>query len=541
NAMGDVYPELAEKEVHTTEIIKSEEEAFGRTLDRGLEIFTDIVRRLENKGGKIIPGEEAFKLYDTYGFPVDLTQIMAAEKGFTVDLEGYDVELQKQRERSREGAKDISLGQALDLTSEFIGYDTEDVRAKVIHSSSKGKELTLVLDKTPFYAEAGGQVGDTGSILGNQYGLKLMVKDTQKRDNYIVHECDLLEGEPDKLPKLSEVEAVVDSGRRNRIKRNHTATHLLHKALRDTLGEHVAQAGSFVGPDYLRFDFSHYKALTEEEISSIEEQVNRAVLADYEVSPITDVPIEKAKAEGAMALFGEKYGETVRVVRILKPDGDKYSIELCGGTHVNRTGEIGLFVISSESAIAAGMRRIEALTGEGAYRYLKKRSALVSSLGEILKATPDEIAGRVESLLEKNKELGREVNELRKGQASGDAESLIKEAVEVNGSKVVVFDPKVDDRGQIMNMADALREKLGSGVGVLGSIINGKVALVAVVTDDLINQKKVKAGDVVKEVAKLVDGSGGGKPHLAQAGGKSPEKLPDALKEAVKIVENILK
>ncbi|MBD3234771.1 MAG: alanine--tRNA ligase [candidate division Zixibacteria bacterium] len=541
--MGSVYPEIVEKEVHTTEIIKSEEEAFGRTLDRGLEIFSDVVRNVRSKGQKVIPGEDAFKLYDTYGFPLDLTQIMAAKEGLDVDTKIYEEELERQQERSRAGVK-ISYDESLpeDMISDFVGYATETVEAEVAAVLSADDKLKIILNKTPFYAEAGGQIGDTGFIEELSGEWKVVVEDTQKQGNAIIHLGKTEQGAKSAPPKSGQiVRAVVDSRRRNHIRRNHTATHLLHKALREVLGEHATQAGSYVGPDYLRFDFSHYKAMTNDELSEIEYRVNRAIMADYPVMPEENVALDNARKEGAMALFGEKYGETVRVIRIKNPDNTNFSIELCGGTHVSRTGEIGAFVITSESAIAAGMRRIEALTGEGALRYFKKRDELVRELGGKLKATPEEIIGRVENLLEKNKELSREVGELSKLKAADVVDDLIQSAVDINGYKVVAVDPGISDRGEMMDMADALRDKLKSGVGVLGTIIDSKVALVTVVTDNLIKERKIKAGDIIKEVAALVDGKGGGKAHLAQAGGKSPEKLPDALKKVPEVVEKFLK
>ena len=541
--MGEVYPEIVDKEIQTTELIKSEEESFGKTLDRGLEIFFDVLARVRSNGGKIIPGAEAFKLYDTYGFPIDLTEIMARKEGFGIEIDGYEKELQAQRERSREGAKGILIEESIGKSSsDFVGYQYDSVETAVTAIQSDGEKVKIVLDETPFYAESGGQIGDTGHIIFEEDGTRVRVEDTQKQGNCFIHIGVIEKGKvPVSFNSVVPVKAIVDSERRGHIKRNHTATHLLHKALRGILGDHATQAGSYVGPDRLRFDFTHYKALTDEEINQIETMVNRAIMADYQVNSELNVPLEEAKKEGAMALFGEKYGEKVRVIRIKNPDGSNYSIELCGGTHVNRTGEIGSFVIMSESAIAAGMRRIEALTGGGAIEYLKGRDKLARSLGNILKAAPEELPERIEKLLERNKELSREIGELSKLKAIGQVDDFIKRAVDVNGHKVVSLDPGADDRGQLMNLADALREKLGSGVGVLGSVIDGKVALVAVVTDDLIKTKNIKAGDFIKKIAVKIDGTGGGRPHLAQAGGKSPEKLPEALKETVRVIEELLR
>ncbi|MCP4633549.1 MAG: alanine--tRNA ligase, partial [candidate division Zixibacteria bacterium] len=341
--MGDVYKELNEKEVQSTELIKSEEESFGKTLDRGLEIFSDIVKKLKTKGEKVIPGDEAFKLYDTYGFPVDLTQIMAEKEGFSVDHHGYEVELEKQRERSREGAKAVmSDSFAGSKTTKFVGYDHDTFNSTVESYQIPGDTGWIILNDTPFYAEAGGQIGDKGKITNPDEGFQFEVEDTIKQGNAIVHSGKLISGmEPTYGLKVI---AEVDSTRRQHIQRNHTATHLLHKSLHQVLGDHATQAGSWVGPDRLRFDFAHFKAMTDDEISEVEKIVNMAIMADYEVIlPDKEIPIEDAKAEGAMALFGEKYGDSVRVIRIKKPDKSNYSIELCGGTHVDRTGEIGSF------------------------------------------------------------------------------------------------------------------------------------------------------------------------------------------------------
>jgi len=538
--MADIYPELQEKKIHTSELIKSEEESFNRTLDRGLEIFSDIVRRLKVRGEKVIPGKEAFKLYDTYGFPLDLTKIMAEKERLDVDTDGYQAELSKQQKRSREGIKGVIKGDVSTLVSEFRGYYTDSLETEILDIALDGDVLKIILSETPFYAESGGQIGDSGVIVGLDKDYQIKIIDTRKQGEAIIHISEPQE-HIKTIPRVGDrVKAVIDNERRNAIKRNHTATHLLHRALRDILGEHSTQGGSYVGPDRLRFDFSHYKALTDDEISKIEEQVNRTILSDYEVYVAEDVPIEKAREEGAMALFGEKYGEVVRVIKILKPDNSIYSIELCGGTHTGRTGEIGSFVIVSESAIAAGLRRIEALTGLGALNYFKARDNLIRSLSEILKATPEEISDRVKALLDNNRELDRELKEFGKLKAVGRALELIKDSIEINGYRIVSSNIDASDRREMLDLADALRDKLGSGIGVLGSVIGGKASLCVVITDDLIKSKDLKAGEIVKRIAPLINGSGGGKAHLAQAGGKSINKLPEAIRKAPDIIRDFL-
>ena len=544
--MGHVFPEVAARKDHIARVIHSEEESFGKTLDRGLDIFA----RFAAKGQ--ITGGDAFQLYDTYGFPLDLTELMAREQGIPlVEREEFDHALEAQRQRSRQvgfgagsGAGDGSgggsgasgagdgSGAGFGGGASFVGYDELEIGAQVIHAEGGEDDwVRLVLDPTPFYAEAGGQVGDRGRIEGKDFIVE--VENVQKVHGVIVHIGRLVEGEVQTL--TGAVEARVDRQARMDAERNHTATHLLHESLRRTLGDHVGQMGSLVAPDRLRFDFSHFVAVEPEQLREIEERVNEQIRADLEVSAFQE-ELEKAKAMGAQALFGEKYEGQVRVVRI----GD-FSLELCGGTHVRSTGEIGAFDLLSESGIAAGVRRSEALTGVGAERVAQQRRQVLAELGTRLNAAPEELADKIEALLGRNRQLERTLDELRRRVAALETSDNLNEAREVQGVKVVARRTEAEDVPSLRAMADGLRESLGSGVGVLGADIGGKVSFIAVVTDDLIKGRGLKAGDIVRGVAQLAGGSGGGKPHLAQAGGRDPSKIDEALAQVAGIVEQQLK
>ena len=530
--MGHAFPELVSKREHIDLVIRSEEEGFGKTLDRGLDIFA----RFASKGQ--ITGSDAFQLYDTYGFPLDLTELMAREQGVpVVEPEAFDFELEAQRTRARQatGSKfkaTEGVGDAVEGEhSLFVGYDELQVEAKVVNAETDEEgQLRLYLDRTPFYAESGGQVGDCGRIEGD--GFAIAVESVQKARGGIVHIGRLTEGEFEAVE--GGVAARVDRVARDDIARNHTATHLLHESLRQTLGEHVGQMGSLVMTGRLRFDFSHFAALEPEQIREIEERVNEQIRADLEVSTFEE-ELKKAKEMGAQALFSEKYADRVRVVRI----GD-FSLELCGGTHVRATGEIGSFDLLSESGIAAGTRRSEALTGAGAERALRQRRELLGTLGTRLNSAPEELADKIEALLGRNRDLQGALDELRRKVAGLEAGDMSSAAQEVDGIKVVAQRSEVDDVSGLRTMADGLRDSLGSGVGVLGADIAGKVSFIAVVTDDLIGGRGLKAGDIVREVAKIAGGSGGGKAHQAQAGGRDPGKIDEALAAVVGIVERQL-
>jgi alanyl-tRNA synthetase len=536
--MGHVFPEVAAKKDHIDLVIRSEEESFGKTLDRGLDIFA----RFAAKGQ--ITGGDAFQLYDTFGFPLDLTELMAREQGISlVEREEFDHALEAQRQRSRQ-ARDVSVvftaGKptvSVQAAAEevFVGYDELEAEAQVVQADRIGEgeddRVRLVLDRTPFYAEAGGQVGDRGRIEGE--GFVVEVENTKKEHGGIFHIGRLVEGEAGALTGV--VDARVDRQARMDAARNHTATHLLHESLRQTLGDHVGQMGSLVAPDRLRFDFSHFAAVEPEQLREIEERVNEQIRADLAVSTFQE-ELEKAKAMGAQALFGEKYDDQVRVVRI----GD-FSLELCGGTHVRSTGEIGAFDLLSESGIAAGVRRSEALTGAGAERAVRLRRQVLADLGTRLNAAPEELADKIEALLGRNRQLERSLDELRRRVAALETSDLSNGAREVEGVTVVARRTEAEDVPSLRAMADGLRESLGSGVGVLGADIGGKVSFIAVVTDDLIKGRGLKAGDIVRGVAQLAGGSGGGKAHLAQAGGRDPGKLDEVLEQVACIVEQQLK
>ncbi len=536
--MGHVFPEVAAKKDHIDLVIRSEEESFGKTLDRGLDIFA----RFAAKGQ--ITGGDAFQLYDTFGFPLDLTELMAREQGISlVEREEFDHALEAQRQRSRQ-ARDVSVvftaGKptvSVQAAAEevFVGYDELEAEAQVVQADRIGEgeddRVRLVLDRTPFYAEAGGQVGDRGRIEGE--GFVVEVENTEKEHGGIFHIGRLTEGETGAL--TGAVVARVNRQARMDAARNHTATHLLHESLRQTLGDHVGQMGSLVAPDRLRFDFSHFASVDPEQLREIEERVNEQIRADLAVSTFQE-ELEKAKAMGAQALFGEKYDDQVRVVRI----GD-FSLELCGGTHVRSTGEIGAFDLLSESGIAAGVRRSEALTGAGAERAVRLRRQVLADLGTRLNAAPEELADKLEALLGRNRQLERSLDELRRRVAALETSDLSNGAREVEGVTVVARRTEAEDVPSLRAMADGLRESLGSGVGVLGADIGGKVSFIAVVTDDLIKGRGLKAGDIVRGVAQLAGGSGGGKAHLAQAGGRDPGKLDEVLEQVACIVEQQLK
>ncbi|MBI42027.1 alanine--tRNA ligase [uncultured Marinobacter sp.] len=525
--MGEAYPQLVSSQKQIEKVLLQEEEQFAKTLDKGLRLLEQDIAQLK---GTVIPGETIFTLYDTYGFPVDLTNDIARERGLTLDYEGYEAAMEQQRERARAASKFSidynATGLSLDGRTEFTGYERidghETIRAVLVDGEARnaqaGDEAVVVLERTPFYAESGGQVGDTGLLTWS--GGRFQVTDTRKEGDNHLHIGTVLEGEI--FPGL-EVDARIDHARRERIKRNHSATHLLHAALRKVLGEHVSQKGSLVDPDKLRFDFSHFEAVTPEQLREIEREVNEQVLANTPVQiEITD--IDTAREKGAMALFGEKYGDTVRVLTM---GTDNYSIELCGGTHVARTGDIGLFRITSESGISAGVRRIEAVTGLGALAWVEETERALRETGKLVKATRDTLAEKVQQLLDRNRQLEKEVDTLKARLASSAGNDLAASAVDVAGLKVVAAQLDGADRKALMETADQLKNKLGEGVVVLATVEEGKVILVAGVTKSATS--RIKAGDIMKHLAAQVDGKGGGRPDMAQGGGSDPSRLAEAL------------
>ena len=526
--MGDVYPELVEKQSHVEKVIKAEEIGFNETLDRGLEQFDKIVTDLS---GKTISGEAVFKLYDTFGFPVDLTEQMAREKRLSVDIKGFDKAMEEQRKKSRSVGKfklDVSDKDWTTVTegddSEFLGYSGLSSESTIRkYHCSKGTVL-IVLDKTPFYSEQGGQVGDTGNLSGN--GFTIRVTDTVKEGASHIHV-----GEFEKGDSINgeTVTAQVDDERREKIKKNHTATHLLHKALKNVLGDHVQQAGSFVHSDYLRFDLTHYQKITFEGLRQIEEMVNDEIQKNTPLD-ITVKDYNKAKDEGAEAIFEEKYADKVRVITI-----GEFSKELCGGTHVGRTGDIGLFKITEELSLSSGVRRIMAVTGPGAINCVLNGFESLETIKALLNCSIEEVEQKVETLMVQRKKLEKELKKQRSSTGEDDLTAVVESARSVGEKKVVVSRVEAEDMDHLKSLGDQLRILLKSGVGVLGTVFDDKPCIACVVTDDLV-KLGVKATDFVKQVGKELGGGGGGKPYFATAGGKDPAKLDGALKAAEKMI-----
>ena len=543
-AMQGGYPELQEKEEYIQRVIRAEEERFLQTLDQGLHLIDEMISELKRNGKKLLSGIDAFKLYDTYGFPLDLTRDVLAEEGLSVDEEEFELEMEKQRERARQAREETGFSASEEeifyrsllekYQLEFTGYEHLNESTEIIaivkdgqevHRVEAGEKAKLVLAKTPFYGESGGQVGDKGLI---RFADNLAtVYDTRKEAGITVH---YIEVEKGSFSKGDAVEAKVYDDLRQATARNHSATHLLHKALKEVLGEHVNQAGSLVEPDRLRFDFNHFNALSKAELKEIEKKVNAAILANLDVDIIlTDM--EQAKKLGAVALFGEKYGDVVRVVSM----GD-YSTELCGGTHVKATGAIGSFKILSESSIAAGVRRIEAITGEEVLRYIAGQEEKVEKAATLLKTTPDNLLERIEALQAREKELEKELKELKGRLARTVLDELLEKVEEVDGIKLLrtVVDG-LDNEG-LLNLMDQLKEKIDSGIIVLASKSDDKAVFVARVSKDLVD-KGYHAGKIIGQVAKIAGGGGGGRPDLAQAGGRDVTKIQEALDQVTEIIK----
>ncbi|HYK73100.1 MAG TPA: alanine--tRNA ligase [Pseudoneobacillus sp.] len=542
--MQDFYPQVKDKEEFIQKVIKNEEERFHETLHDGLAILSSVIKKEKAKGSDFISGEDVFRLYDTYGFPVELTEEYAEEEGMKVDHKGFEKEMELQRERARAARQDVDSMQVqggvlgeITTESRFVGYDQFQTTSVVtvllkdgqpIDEAHVGEEVQLMLDVTPFYAESGGQIADKGTL--EAAGLRVSIKDVQKAPNgQNLHSAIIEEGT---LKVNIQVDAKVNEDNRGKIIKNHTATHLLHRALKDVLGEHVNQAGSLVEPDRLRFDFSHFGQIQPEELEQIERIVNEQIWKSISVK-IDNMKIDEAKQLGAMALFGEKYGHIVRVVQVAD-----YSIELCGGCHVPNTSVIGLFKIVSEGGIGAGTRRIEAVTGEEAYKLLNSQIGLLKEVAEKLKSNPKDVSTRVDTLLVEMKQLQRENESLATKLGNIEAGNLVSKVKEINGVKVLVAKVQATDMNNLRNMADDLKQKLGSAVLVLGSSTDGKVQLIAAVTNDLI-EKGYHAGKIVKEVALRCDGSGGGRPDMAQAGGKDPNKLEIALNYVEEMLQTV--
>ncbi|MCQ8820980.1 alanine--tRNA ligase [Pseudoalteromonas agarivorans] len=522
--MGQAYPELAKQQEIIEKVLRIEEEQFGKTLERGLAILEESLSELK---GDVIPGDLVFKLYDTYGFPADLTADVARERQMTIDHAGFEECMAVQRKTAQQAGKfgaDYNEQLKSEKHTEFKGYDSTHHSATVVEVFANGESVSIledgqqgivVLNHTPFYAESGGQTGDTGTI--TVAGGEFTVTNTTKLGNAFAHHGSV----QGRIAVNDKVDATIDDARRERIKKNHTATHILHEALRQLLGEHVSQKGSLVEPERLRFDFSHFEAVTKDELREIERVVNDEIRRNFALNTEL-MAIDDAKAKGAMALFGEKYDDEVRVVTI----GD-YSIELCGGTHVERAGDIGLFKIVSESGIAAGVRRIEAVTGADAVAYVSEQEKQLNDVAALVKGDSASVLEKVTALLEKSKGLEKQIAQLNDKLASAAGASLLDSIVEINGVKLLVANVEGTESKALRGMVDDLKNKIGSGVIALGVASDEKVSLIAGVTKDLTG--KVKAGELVNHMAGQVGGKGGGRPDMAQAGGSQPENLNAAL------------
>ena len=545
--MGESFPELRQRRQHILETTRAEEERFLTTVDEGMSRFDRLAPPATTQGSTevrgTVSGEDAFRLYDTFGFPIDLTELMARERGYTVDIPGFEAALERQRTQSQEERKSRKLGVAADELSDlsrwegagvaddtpprFVGYDVVEIETQVAALRRLGDgRVAIMLRETPFYAESGGQVSDRGEVVGD--GWRVDVDDVRKVDGRTVA-VGKLTGQVNFGPAL----ARVPTDRRRDTERNHTATHLLHAALREVLGEHVHQAGSLVAPDRLRFDFTHHGPIRPDQLERIEELVNREIWRGTPVGT-REMPYKEALAEGAMALFGEKYGDRVRVVSV-----PGFSTELCGGTHVRNTGEIGLFRILSESGVAAGVRRVEAATAARAYEVMRERERALGQVAQLVRAPLDGVARRVQQLVDERRGLEKRLEEAQRG--GGDqVQSLVGGATRVNGARVVAAQVNAADVKSLQALGDALREQLQSGVAVIGaSFDDGKSALLGVVTDDL-RDRGVRADAVIKEVAAVAGGRGGGKAHMAQAGVPDAARLPDALREVERVVRALL-
>ena len=536
--MGDSYPLLVSTQAQIKKILQKEEQQFDETLDQGMKILAEAIEELD---GKQIPGEIVFKLYDTYGFPTDLTEDIAREYDLTLDMQGFDREMQQQKERARAASKFASeeLAQLnLDYQTEFTGYETLEGESSVlalfngesaVEYCPEGAQCVLVVDRTPFYAESGGQVGDTGRFYGS--GVSVDVRDTVKDGETIVHKVEVTDGTVNVGDILT---AEVDADVRNATRRNHSATHLLHAALREVLGDHVTQRGSLVETERLRFDFSHFDAVTPDELRQIERRVNQQIRDNSEIKTAV-MGIDEARAHGAMALFGEKYSQEVRVLTM----GGGYSIELCGGTHSSRTGDIAVFQIIDEHGIASGVRRIEATTGEHVIDRIERLDDTVKTTKELLRADKtDDVVDKLSQLIEQNKSLEKEVSQLNMKLASGAGNDLLDTALDVKGAKLIVSQLDGADAKSLPGALDRLKSKLGSGAVVLASVVDNRINLIAGVTNDLTD--KLNAGELVNFVANQVGGKGGGRPDMARAGGIDIEKLPGALDSVAVYLEERL-
>ena len=530
--MGDSFPELNEKKKHIEKVIHAEEISFNETLDRGLEVYKKNTHGLLKDS--MISGEDAFKLYDTYGFPLDLTELLAREDGYQVDVEGFNSCMSKQKDRARgagrfyyklNDAEWTMIGN--EKTTEFIGYEKNETQSEIIKYAHADDHYELVLDKTPFYAESGGQVGDTGNITAD--GFNFRVEDVQQSDDKYIHMGQVTSGNIDDVQTVT---AKINLPHRNSIRRNHTSTHLLHQALKDVLGEHVQQAGSLITENALRFDLTHYERISIEQISEIEKLVNAIILLNHEVK--TEIKkYTEAREEGAVSLFGEKYGDVVRVVNVLG-----YSKELCGGTHVAQTGEIGGFKILSETALAAGIRRLTAVTGEEIPELIRRQDGIIHNIRNLLKCSEGEILTRLKIFIEDRKNLERENKKLKLLTQASYVDKLVRSAHRLGDLRFIV--QKFDNTGDLNELGDQFRRIFqDGGVALIGTVQKNKPMVMCAVTDDLTD--KIHAGKIVKEIGAIMGGGGGGKPHIATAGGKDVNCLNDALEHGKALIQSLLK
>ncbi|MGR3220611.1 MAG: alanine--tRNA ligase [Candidatus Anammoxibacter sp.] len=544
DVMEEPYPELKSRRENIAKIIKNEEERFQETIESGTHLLNEYIDKMESGNESTLSGKDAFRLYDTFGFPLDMTVSILNEKGLCVDKTGFDAEMEKQREQARSKTQIVSsvfsdgskTGEN-EKGTEFKGYAADKIECTVqqiifnkdfVDIAEKDQEVLICLDKTPFYAEAGGQVGDQGVLHNNE--CRIEVKNTLKENGKTLHVCRVIKGN---INCSDVITAEIDTDRRNAIKRNHSAAHILHYFLRKVLGQHAEQAGSMVSNDRLRFDFRHFANVSKDELERIEYLVNEKILDDEEVVT-KEMNFKEAIDSGVTALFGEKYGEFVRAVNI-----GKYSRELCGGTHVSRTGNIGLFKITGESSIAAGIRRIEAITGLEALKRARKKECVISELCGVLNTNEGMLYGRVKEILRQIKDNDKEISKLKQQAGSGMADKLISDAKEVSGVKIVVAKIEKASITDLRNTADSLRKASGSVAVVLGSSEDSNVVLIAALSNEVV-KRGLHAGKIVKEVAKIVEGGGGGNAEIAQAGGKNVSKLANALSGARKLIEEAL-
>jgi alanyl-tRNA synthetase len=538
---ADVFPELNAQRDFVATVIREEEIAFLRTLGTGLGRLDQIIGQLTVEGKSEIPGETVFELNDTFGFPADLTALIAREKGLTIDEAGFQKSLQEQKVRSRKDAVS-SAGDWIELTEtdkvEFVGYNQPEAYAQLVKyrkiKNKQGTQVQIVLDKTPFYAESGGQIGDTGVLelfAGSDQIGTLTVLDTKKENDLTIHIVEDVTGIDDLLAETDLVYAVINTARRGLTSSNHSATHLLHSALREVLGPHVAQKGSYVGPDALRFDFSHFSKVTDEQLAEVERIVNEKIREDIKLDEKRNVPIEQAKALGATALFGEKYGDFVRVITF----DPNYSVELCGGTHVPATGHIGLFKFTGEGSVSTGVRRVEAKTSAGAEALVNEQMAIVSELKELLKA-PKDVVKAVQSLLEERSSLQKQVEALQNEKVQQLKNQLLDKVETINGHARLVERVDVPSADALKQLAYDLKAKIDNLAVVLGADINGKPQLAVMLPDSLIQGRNLNAGQVVKELAKNIKGGGGGQPFFATAGGSDSSGLDAALAQGKELL-----